>query len=80
LRTSAVDTDLEPQHFVPPRDPKQPIDRVLDLRVMRVEESTLIVADPFVVITERDDRMPDEVIEHEQRQHPRQERSRGRRL
>src|SRR5574338_742335 len=76
MRPRTVDADLEPQHLVPARDPEQPVDRVLDLGVVRVEQAALRIAKPLVVIAERDDRMAQEVIEHDQRQQARQVRSR----
>ena len=38
LRARAIDADLEPQHLVAARDAEQPVDRVLDLRMIRVEQ------------------------------------------
>ena len=59
---------------------EQPVDRVLDLRMVRVEQAALVVAEPLVVIAERDHRVAQEVIEHDQRQQAREVRRRGRLL
>ena len=77
LRARAIDRDLEPHHLVAARDPEQPVDAVLDLRVTRVEQAPLGIGDPFVVVAERDDRVTQEVIEDRERDQPRQEHGRA---
>jgi hypothetical protein len=67
-----IEAELEPQHLVAPRHAEEPVDRLLDLRVVRVEEPPGVVDEPLVVvIAERHDPVADEVIEHDHRDEPR---------
>jgi hypothetical protein len=72
FRTRRIEADLEPQHLVAPRHAKEPVDRVLGLRMARVEQPAGLVDQPLViVIAERHDRMAHHLIEHDHRDQPR---------
>ncbi len=73
-RPRRVERDLQPQHLVATRDAEQPVDRVLRLRVMRVEQPVVVGDQPLVVVAERDDRMADQVIEDDHRDEAREVR------
>ena len=80
LRPRTIDRDLEPQDLVATPDAEQPVDVLLDLRMAGIEQPTLGIYEFLVVVAERDDRVPQKMIEHGQREQPRQERGRARML
>jgi hypothetical protein len=70
-RTGGIEAELEPQHLVAARHPEEPVERLLGGRVIGVEEAAALVDEPLVVmVAEGQDRVTDEVVEHDHRQQP----------